>query len=75
MKIRKFTNNLTSLILLLILFPFDIYCQNTLKGHVSKNDGSSLNGANVTIFKGGKLFAYCSTNSNGEYKIKKYSFK
>lgn len=66
----KIITKLTSLVVLLIVLPFDIYCQNTFQGYVRKNNGSSLNGANVTIFKDGKLFAYCSTSSNGEYKIK-----
>ena len=66
----KIITKLTSLVVLLIVLPFDIYCQNTFQGYVRKNNGSSLNGANVTIFKDGKLFAYCSKSSNGEYKIK-----
>lgn len=66
----KITTKLTSLVVLLIVLPLDIYCQNTFQGYVRRNNGSSLNDANVTIFKDGKLFAYCSTSSNGEYKIK-----
>ena len=66
----KFTSKLITTITFLMLFTLGIYSQNILQGHVRKDDGNNLSCANVAIFKDGKLFAYSSTNSKGEYKIK-----
>lgn len=44
--------------------------QNVFQGYVKEKGGTSLVGANVTILKNGKLFAFSSTDTNGRYLIK-----
>ena len=54
---------------LFFIFPMNMLCQNLLQGYVKEKGGSGLVGASITILKGGKLFAYSSTDSKGKYTI------
>ncbi len=65
-----YIRQLLLLFLCLSLKPSCIYSQHTLKGRVAETGGNTLEGASVTVFKGGAVCGYSSTNVKGEYQIR-----
>ncbi len=57
-------------VLFLLALPKSLYSQNVFQGYVKDKAETELVGANVTIFKDRKLFAYSSTDKKGKYLIK-----
>lgn len=66
-------NRIINFLFILSLMPISVYSQYSVRGIVIDDNGSHVNGAQISLYQNGELEALTRSNVDGEYSIDKVS--
>ena len=66
-------NRIIKFLFILSLMPISVYSQYSVRGIVIDDNGSHVNGAQISLYQNGELAALTRSNVDGEYSIDKVS--
>jgi len=66
-------NRIIKFLFILSLMPISVYSQYSVRGLVIDDNGSYVNGAQISLYQNGELAALTRSNVDGEYSIDKVS--
>ena len=72
-KMNLWMNRIINFLFILSLMPISVYSQYSVRGIVIDDNGSHVNGAQISLYQNGELEALTRSNVDGEYSIDKVS--